>query len=365
MPTIIMADQNVSKLGIASVLLKSVGSALQRSVTSPFKGDNGSNTYFKDVILAAYRTNLGNLTLAQDRYMNGGSSTAVYVKYAEQHKFTPESITLPSGTQAHWLGSPRAKKVLVYFHGGGYVLPCTPGLVLWLDDLQKSLGPDVSALFFAYDLAPEAKYPTQLIQAVEFIRFLVENEGRDPADLILGGDSAGGNLILGLFSHMAHPHPEIAPLSLPSRIHAAFLISPWCSLTQTNTPAFITNAERDLFDARTLSRWATAFLGSSNPFAGDIYSEPVLASPEWWEPVADVVDQVLIWVGGNEVLKDGIEAFSRKFTKGFGSRGGIVNTVVTPKAAHEEMIVERMLGYKGDSGTGSHDIIESWTRAKL
>jgi len=94
-----------------------VGSALQRSLTSPFKGSNGSNTYYKDILLAAFRTNLGNLNLAQDRYMGGGSSTPVYIKYAEDHKFTPESITLPSGTQAHWLGSPQAKKVLVYFHG--------------------------------------------------------------------------------------------------------------------------------------------------------------------------------------------------------------------------------------------------------
>lgn len=244
-------------------------------------------------------------------------------------------------------------------------MPCTAGLVLWLDDLQKSLGPDVSALLLTYDLAPEAKYPTQLKQAVELMRYLVETKGRDPSDLILGGDSAGGNLILGLLSHIAHPHPEIASLSLPSKIHAALLISPWCSLTQTNTPAFITNAERDMFDARTLSRWATAFLGTSDPFVGDFYNEPVLAPPEWWEPVADVVGEVMIWAGGNEVLKDGIEAFSKRFTKGFGAKGGLVNTVITPKACHEEMIVERILGYQGDSGTGSHEVVESWVRAKL
>ncbi|CAA9959902.1 hypothetical protein P3342_005280 [Pyrenophora teres f. teres] len=360
-----MADQNVSKLGIASALLKSVGSALQRSLTSPFKGSNGSNTYYKDILLAAFRTNLGNLNIAQDRYMGGGSSTPIYIKHVENHKCAPESITLPSGTQAHWLGSPRAKKVLVYFHGGGYVMPCTAGLVVWLDDLQKSLGPDVSALLLMYDLAPEAKYPTQLKQAVELMRYLVEAEGRNPSDLILGGDSAGGNLVLGLLSHIAHPHPEIAPLSLPSKIHAALLISPWCSLTQTNTPAFITNAERDMFDARCLSRWATAFLGSSDPFAGDFYNEPVLAAPEWWEPVADIVGEVLIWAGDNEVLKDGIQAFSKKFTKGFGTKGGLVNTVITPKACHEEMVVERILGYKGDSGTGSHQVVESWIKAKL
>jgi acetyl esterase/lipase len=237
--------------------------------------------------------------------------------------------------------------------------------MLWLDDFQKSLGPDVSALLLAYDVAPEAKYPTQLRQAVELMHYLIENEGRTPSDLIFGGDSAGGNLLLALFSHIAHPHPDIAPLSLPSRIHGALLISPWCSLTNTHTPAFVTNAERDMFDARTLNRWSAAFLGSDSPFVGDFYNEPVLAAAEWWGPVADVVDEVLIWAGDNEVLKDSIEAFAKKFTTGFGGSGGIVSTVVTPRGAHEEMILERILGYKGDSGTGSHAVIEQWVKSRL
>lgn len=237
--------------------------------------------------------------------------------------------------------------------------------MLWLDDLQKSLGPDASALLLAYDLSPEHTYPTQLRQATELLRHLVEVQGRNPSDLILGGDSAGGNLLLGLLSHLAHPHPEIEALSLPSKLRGALLISPWCSLTNTHTPAFVTNAERDMFDARTLVRWSAAFLGSDSPFAGDFYNEPVLAASEWWEPVADVVDEVLIWAGDNEVLKDGIEAFATKFTKGFSKRGGRVDTVVTPKACHEEMIVERILGYKGDSGTGSQAVVESWAKSKL
>jgi acetyl esterase/lipase len=174
-------------------------------------------------------------------------------------------------------------------------MPCGPGHMVWLDDLQKSLGPDVSALLLAYGLAPEHTYPTQLKQAVELLRHLVETEKRSPSDLILGGDSAGGDLALGLLSHLAHPHPEIQPLVLNEKIHAAMLISPWASLTQTHTPTLTTNAERDMLDARTLTRWSAAFLGSTSPFAGDFYSEPVLASPEWWSGVADIVGEVLIW----------------------------------------------------------------------
>jgi hypothetical protein len=67
-------------------------------------------------MFAMFRTQLGNLDIAADRYMNG-TTTPTYLKYAQDNKFTPESTTLPSGTQAHWFGSKSAKKVLVYFHG--------------------------------------------------------------------------------------------------------------------------------------------------------------------------------------------------------------------------------------------------------
>jgi acetyl esterase/lipase len=255
--------------------------------------------------------------------------------------------------------------VLTVYIGGGYVWPCGPGYHAWLHDLQKSLGPDVSILLLAYGLAPEHTYPTQLKQGVELLRYLVETDGRDPSDLVLGGDSAGGNLTLGVLSHLAHPHPEIPTLVLPSKVHAALLISPWASLTQMHTPTFVTNAERDMFDARTLKRWGAAFLGSTSPFAGDFYSEPILAAPDWWTPVASVVGEVLIWAGDNEVLKDGILAFSEKFTKGFGANGGSVHTVVTPKAGHVEMIAERIIGYKGDTGTGSNQVVQDWVKSQL
>lgn len=246
-------------------------------------------------------------------------------------------------------------------------MPCGPGHMQYLLTLKDTLvaqGTDAAVLLLAYDLAPEFKYPTQLRQAVEVVRYLVETEGRSPSDLTLGGDSAGGNLTLSVLSHLAHPHPDIPPLNLPSKLHGAILISPWCSFN-THTSSFTTNAEKDMFDGRTLNRWSSAFLGSDSPYAGDFYSEPVLAPASWWEGTADVIEEVLIWGGGNEVLLDSIEEFARRFQTGFGGKGGRVTTVITDKAAHVEMIVERILGYKGDSGTGSIGVLNDWVKAKL
>ena len=63
------------------------------------------------------RTQLGGTNIAQDRYMNPPSTTPTYLKYAKDNKFAPESITLPSGTQAHWIGNKNAKQIIIYFHG--------------------------------------------------------------------------------------------------------------------------------------------------------------------------------------------------------------------------------------------------------
>ncbi|KAH9877805.1 hypothetical protein J1614_003022 [Plenodomus biglobosus] len=54
-----------------------------------------------------------------------------------------------------------------------------------------------------------------------------------------------------------------------------------------------------------------------------------------------------------------------KFTRGSGGKGGRVNTVVTARPCHEKMIAERILGHKGDSGTGSQALVESWDRGQV
>jgi len=359
-----MTDQNVSKLGIASVTLKATAAALQRALVSPFKGDNGASTYFKDVMFAMMRTQLGSTNLAQDRYMNP-LLPETYDKFAKKQGFAPDSVTLPSGCQAHWIGDRNAEKVILYLHGGGYVLAASEGHLQMLLDIKNELT-NTAILVPAYYLAPEHIYPTQLRQATEALRYLVETEGRDPSKITVGGDSAGGNLTISLLSHLAHPHEQIPALTLPGtgKLHAAFLISPWCSFN-THTPAYVTNAEKDMFDARALSRWSSAFLGSNSPFAGDFYSEPVLAPASWWEKTAEVVDEVLIWGGANEILIDGIEEFARRFEKGFGGKGGRVTTVVTERAAHVEYVVDKMFGYGDDAGTGAGKTIKSWLKAKL
>ncbi|QDS77322.1 hypothetical protein FKW77_004794 [Venturia effusa] len=366
-----LKDQ-ASKVALGFVLTKGLFTALTRTIISPFKGEKGHSVYFKDVAFAVMRTGLAGLTSAQTRLVNK-STTEAYYNYARMNTFEPESIDLPNGVQAHWLGDKGAATTLVYFHGGGYVVPASEPYYEYVHSLiteMSQAGSPVSALVLAYTLAPEAEYPTQLIEAATLVQHLLEKENRAPSSLLLCGDSAGGNLTLSLLSHLIHPHsnPAVPRISLSEPFRAALLISPWVSFA-TDHPSYTKNAESDMFDAVALDRWASAFLGSNKRegiLMGDSYSEPLLAESAWWSGAPKAVNDIMIWAGGAELFLDGIKLFAEKFEKGWVSGGGDrknVKLVITPKHAHEEMIVDYMLGYKtkGDAALA----VEDWVKSKL
>ena len=65
-------------------------------------------------------------------------------------------------------------------------MPATPTLFQYLVDMKDTLiaqGTDTAVLVLAYTLAPEAHYPTQLKQAIELLRHLIETEKRDPSNV--------------------------------------------------------------------------------------------------------------------------------------------------------------------------------------
>jgi acetyl esterase len=89
----------------------------------------------------------------------------------------------------------RPKPLLVFFHGGGFVV----------GDLDTHDAPcrflckhaDVHVLAFEYRLAPEAVFPTAVDDALAAFRLAVAHAaelGADPKRVGVGGDSAGGNL---------------------------------------------------------------------------------------------------------------------------------------------------------------------------
>jgi acetyl esterase len=91
----------------------------------------------------------------------------------------------------------RPLPTLVYFHGGGWVW----ANVDTHDRMTReyaAAGP-VAVVSVDYSLSPEAKFPTALEECAAVVRFVAERGsewGLDPKRILVGGDSAGGNLAL-------------------------------------------------------------------------------------------------------------------------------------------------------------------------
>lgn len=92
-------------------------------------------------------------------------------------------------------GKDGLQPVLLYFHGGGFMV----GSLDSHDALCRSLSArsGCAVVSVAYRLAPEHRFPTAVHDAVDALRWLREHgdlHGLDPDRVALGGDSAGGTL---------------------------------------------------------------------------------------------------------------------------------------------------------------------------
>jgi acetyl esterase len=106
--------------------------------------------------------------------------------------------------------------VVVYYHGGGYVL----GNTRMYDPLCSHLAEAVPALVVSIDYrqAPEFRAPQAMVDSVDGLRWAHEQAGRlrgDPDRLAVCGDSAGGGLAA-LVCHAAYDEggPAIAHQAL-------------------------------------------------------------------------------------------------------------------------------------------------------
>lgn len=269
-------------------------------------------------------------------------------------------MDLPEGAKGFWIGNSQAKEIVVYLHGGGFALPGTPlhfQLYQSVVDSLKKAGKDIGVFFISYTVTPHAIYPTQLKQAVEGVRHILDS--RAASDVILAGDSAGGNLAIGVISHISHPHAAIAPLEMKDSFRGLFVMSPWVTF-RSDWPSSTTNANRDIFSLAILERWSDAYLGPGGKKGNqsDYYMEAATAPESWWEGAK--VQDTLVITGEEEILRDGIVDWADKWKKA----GNVKTTVVVGKGEpHDAALYAPYLMEVGPDGTGS--VMDSWLKARL
>jgi acetyl esterase/lipase len=202
----------------------------------------------------------------------------------------PEGTTIEvvdaGGVLAEWVSVAGASgdAVILYLHGGGYCIGSINthrGMAARLAQACRA-----RALNLDYRLAPEHPHPAAVDDAVAAYRWLLDR-GVAPAQIVLGGDSAGGGLVMATLLALrdaGHPLPV-----------AGFCLSPWVDL-ECSGETMTTKADVDPMVGKDgLTEMAAAY-------AGDHELRHPLVSPLH----ADLsgLPPLLIQVGTAETLLD-------------------------------------------------------------
>lgn len=203
------------------------------------------------------------------------------------------------GVKTERLINPKQKKssrVVLQLHGGGYI----GGLSDTYRDLavKQAVLTDAKEIYMVdYRLAPENLYPAALEDAATVYREILKKNLAE--NVIIFGDSAGGNLALELSLYLKERHLEQPAMLI--------LNSPWTTF-ETNFPSRTENADRDLALGKTNPKM---YAGVCNPqYGGSLPLNDPRLSPIY----ADLkgLPPTLIQIGGYELFVDeGIELLKR------------------------------------------------------
>ncbi len=212
----------------------------------------------------------------------------------------------PRGTNMTWCpcGSDEAlhvtptgadpEKVILYLHGGGYVFGSPDTHSAMLASLAKRAGG--KAILPRYPLAPEHSAPAALDQAWACYQDCL-SQGISPNRIVMGGDSAGGGLVLALLARLLSEGVET-----PAGV---FAFSPLTDMTFSGA-SFQSNARADVvLPARRAAEMAGMYLAGRDPAAPDV--SPLFAdftgAPDLW-----------LTVGDTEILLDDTRRLAARLT---------------------------------------------------
>ena len=179
-------------------------------------------------------------------------------------------------------------RVILQLHGGGYIGPMKNIYRRFaVKYSQISFGADV--LTPDYRVAPEHPYPAALEDAVYAYRWLLEEKKYQPSQIVVAGDSAGGNLALEL-ALAVKAQGRSQPCAL-------VLMSPWTDMTMQGASYQKCAALDPMLTHDYIDSCRTAYRGANSTLEWEDPSlSPLFADLRGLPPT-------LIQVGTNEILK--------------------------------------------------------------
>ena len=190
------------------------------------------------------------------------------------------------GVSAEWSVADGADqdKVILYVHGGGYVMGSAGSHRDMTGRLSQAAGARVLSL--NYRLAPEHPFPAPVDDSVAAYRWLL-GQGIQASNIAIAGDSAGGGLALAAL---------IAIRDAGEPVPAAGIgISPWVDMEGTGESMTTRAAVDPVVQKEGLLGMAKLYLGGADP--KDPLAAPLHANLAGLPPL-------LIQVGDSETLLD-------------------------------------------------------------
>lgn len=196
-------------------------------------------------------------------------------------------------------GASGAMPVIVYYHGGGWVIA---NLDVY-DATPRFMAKQLNALVVSveYRKAPEAKFPAQHDDAIAAYRWVLDKAqswGGDPSRLVLAGESAGGNLAVATAIYARDNR-----LTMPDHILAVYPIANSSKALPSRT---------DSFNAKPLNTpmldWFTYYYSTTKADAMDPRINLVKANLRGLPPVTIINAQIDPLRSDGETLQGALRA---------------------------------------------------------
>jgi acetyl esterase len=189
-----------------------------------------------------------------------------------------------------------ALPVVAYFHGGGWAVGSIDSFDTVCRALANASGAVVASV--GYRLAPESPFPSALEDCAAVTRWLgieAHEVGADPTRVAVAGDSAGGNLAMGVARRMR------------DKVAGTALIYPVCD-AGLNTPSYRDFKERYGLTAAGMQRYWNLYLDGADGFQAD-------ASPLRADDLAGLPPTYVL-TAEFDILRDEGEALVKKLREG-------------------------------------------------
>ncbi|NQZ51178.1 MAG: alpha/beta hydrolase [Moritella sp.] len=214
--------------------------------------------------------------LALDKFVFGTSANI-------QHSQSVRAGTLCDEIQLKFSNT---KKKLLYVHGGAFVFK-TPAIHNnFIARLAEPL--DLHAIIPDYPLAPEQPFPAALDCCYDIYLSLLD-AGTLPEDIIVAGDSAGGNIALSLLLRAKRNG-----LPMPS---CCVLLSPVADMTQSGMSSVENRYSDALFSLEVMLHCRNWYLGGDNTDLHNDEISPLFGDFTGFPPF-------MFHVGSTELMRD-------------------------------------------------------------